>query len=393
MLAGFLQGARHGMLPAVCSLGASWPPGLPAAPSIHHPASSQQIIPSLNAPTCRHTTFCAGTLTPMFGVIVAVVTSNAVAVLLGTEGVYESELELEVRVNYLAQVGCCSGRAAQPAPASNLNLTTACLSRRALEMQLQLLVCSGWLLLLPCLPPPLQEPPHVLVPLVAEQLMSTPVVGLPMVVPVSLAESLLRYSQHHGFPVYDPLHREPASGACRLDGFVLRSQIELLLHHRAYCDKDGRYLHLGQPADVDGFEEALAGAMAARLRHHPSDGPLLGLGAGGGGQGLLLATSSSSSNLRPSPFDNQVSVCLCAWVACFSSVACLLSHPFLNCAPLCLPPRLPAGRHTPHQPRPVPQPGAHDCPPGHSCHPRARHVCQPVPQVGGGARPTAACWS
>ena len=40
----------------------------------------------------------------MFGVIVAVVTSNAVAVLLGTEGVYESELELEVRVNYLAHV-------------------------------------------------------------------------------------------------------------------------------------------------------------------------------------------------------------------------------------------------------------------------------------------------
>jgi hypothetical protein len=45
----------------------------------------------------------------MFGVIVAVVTSNAVAVLLGTEGVYESELEMEVRVNYLAQVGGTGG--------------------------------------------------------------------------------------------------------------------------------------------------------------------------------------------------------------------------------------------------------------------------------------------
>ncbi len=40
----------------------------------------------------------------MFGVIVAVVFSNIVAVLLGTEGVYESELESQLQVNYLAQV-------------------------------------------------------------------------------------------------------------------------------------------------------------------------------------------------------------------------------------------------------------------------------------------------
>lgn len=47
----------------------------------------------------------AGTLAPLMGVIVAVLTANAVAVLAGTEGVYESELEHEARVNYLPQVG------------------------------------------------------------------------------------------------------------------------------------------------------------------------------------------------------------------------------------------------------------------------------------------------
>lgn len=45
----------------------------------------------------------AGTLAPMLGVILAVITANACAVLLGTEGVYESELEAEIRLNYLPQ--------------------------------------------------------------------------------------------------------------------------------------------------------------------------------------------------------------------------------------------------------------------------------------------------
>jgi hypothetical protein len=49
----------------------------------------------------------------MFGVIVAVVFSNIVAVLLGTEGVYESELESQLQVNYLAQVRLMM-QAAQP---------------------------------------------------------------------------------------------------------------------------------------------------------------------------------------------------------------------------------------------------------------------------------------
>ena len=39
------------------------------------------------------------------GVIAAVCTSNAVAVLCGTDGVYESELEASLGLNYLSQVG------------------------------------------------------------------------------------------------------------------------------------------------------------------------------------------------------------------------------------------------------------------------------------------------
>lgn len=42
------------------------------------------------------------------------------------------------------------------------------------------------------LKPPLQAPPRVLRPLVAEQLMSSPAEGLPCIVPVAAAEALLR---------------------------------------------------------------------------------------------------------------------------------------------------------------------------------------------------------
>lgn len=44
------------------------------------------------------------------GVIASVCTSNAVAVLCGTEGVYESELEASLGLNYLSQVRGRAGR-------------------------------------------------------------------------------------------------------------------------------------------------------------------------------------------------------------------------------------------------------------------------------------------
>lgn len=120
--------------------------------------------------------------------------------------------------------------------------------------------------------------------------MAAPVEGLPRVVPVAAARDLLRASRHHGFPVYDPLHRDsrvsrkseggrrgshalqarqeahgpgwpvadrphmlrppaPRSarppptrqglqlGSFRADGFIVRSQLEMLLAApEAYCD-------------------------------------------------------------------------------------------------------------------------------------------------------------
>lgn len=154
----------------------------------------------------------------MFGVIVAVVVSNTVAVLLHTEGVYESELEAQLQVSYLAQ-----------------------------------------------------QPPRTLRRLTAAQLMSSPAVGLPAVVPVHVAQGVLRSTAHNGFPVYDARCLDPLTGRYRLDGFVMRSQVELLLQQGVHCDQHGRYLH--QPPDVPAFEQRVAAVMANRLQHHPSGGP------------------------------------------------------------------------------------------------------------------------
>ncbi len=70
---------------------------------------AQSLAASVRVPLCNvplsatHPT--PGTLAPLVGVIAAVCTSNAVAVLCGTEGVYESELEASLGLNYLSQVG------------------------------------------------------------------------------------------------------------------------------------------------------------------------------------------------------------------------------------------------------------------------------------------------
>lgn len=201
-----------------------------------------------------------GSLRPMFGIIVAVVVSNLVAIVFGTQGVYESELEAQLQVNYLAQ-----------------------------------------------------QPPRRLRRLTAEQVMSSPVDGLPCVVPAAAAQSLLRSSAHNGFPVYDPRHRDPQAGTFRLDGFIMRSQVELLLQQNVFCDQHGRYLH--QPRSVEGFERQVAAAMAARLQHHPSGGPsllraLAECAANGSSQpGLLTLAGGSAGSAalaeHPSPFDNQ----------------------------------------------------------------------------------------
>lgn len=197
-----------------------------------------------------------------------------------------------------------------------------------------------------------QAPPPKLRPLVAEQLMATPAVGLPRIVPAAQAESLLRYSRHHGFPVYDPLHVDaqvcvggwvglgagaaaacglltgntrrrhahrraallaaPQTGAFRVDGLVMRSQIELLLQHRVYCDRHGRYLQPPPPGlDTAAWERRLAAAMTGTLQHAVSIGALRTLRSGGATSSDLLAPHAGGSgheafSARPSPFDNQV---------------------------------------------------------------------------------------
>ncbi|PSC71767.1 family transporter: chloride ion channel [Micractinium conductrix] len=215
-------------------------------------------------------TEATGTLAPLMGVIVAVLTANAVAVLAGTEGVYESELEHEARVNYLPQ-----------------------------------------------------EPPRKLAVLLAGDVMSSPVEGLPRLVPVAAARQALRRSRHNGFPVYDPAFVDEQTRTFRLDGLILRSQVELLLAApQVHCDAHGRPLY---PQHAQRAEERIAAAMAARLGERPSGGTLGGTGAvaaaaaaaangnsfdGGSGGPDLRAAGSGSSPVaplaaHPSPFDNQ----------------------------------------------------------------------------------------
>lgn len=201
-----------------------------------------------------------GSLAPMFGVIVAVVFSNIVAVLLGTEGVYESELESQLQVNYLAQ-----------------------------------------------------QPPRKLRQYSAEQLMSCPVAGLPCVVPVSVVQRVLRSVQHNGFPVYEPGRIDVQAGTFRLDGFILRSQLQLLLDERVYCDQHGRYLDL--PSSVEEYEQQLAAAMATRLRRHPSgsltvlrDQAACATVSSSQHSANGSATTLAALSQHPSPFDNQAIV-------------------------------------------------------------------------------------
>ena len=179
---------------------------------------------------------------------------------------------------------------------------------------------------------------------------------------------MFRRSRHNGFPVYDPAHVDmrvssaavcctsqrfmlPAqlsrhclcqpclvhgatalpcsllqqAGSFRTDGFIMRSQVELLLRERVHCDRHGRYLQAPpQGLDTLEWEDRLATAMAAQLQRHSncSTGGLLRLasrgmaGTGGedGSSGSALGRpgsmgSSGSAALladNPSPFDNQV---------------------------------------------------------------------------------------
>lgn len=95
--------------------------------------------------------------------------------------------------------------------------------------------------------------------------MATPVIGLGPVEPVSTVLGLLESTAHNGFPVFDSASpRDPATGMGRLDGFVLRAQLEVLLQRpQAWADAEGRYL--SQPPDVDALELGIDAQMQAAV--------------------------------------------------------------------------------------------------------------------------------
>ena len=66
----------------------------------------------------------------------------------------------------------------------------------------------------------------------------------------------------------------------RLEGFVLRSQLEVLLRRRAFCGATGEYLL--PPADVAGYEARLSHEMRAAQTATAME---VGLGAGGSESG------------------------------------------------------------------------------------------------------------
>ncbi|WZN60450.1 chloride channel protein [Chloropicon roscoffensis] len=118
----------------------------------------------------------------IFQVILAVVMSNWVAHNIHSEGVYESDLEKNGTVSFLRS-----------------------------------------------------EPSKQLQVMNAEQIMSQTVASVREIESVDRLLHLLKYTRHNGFPVV-------GKDNMRLEGMLLRSQIIVMLHRRAFCDKNGKLL-------------------------------------------------------------------------------------------------------------------------------------------------------
>ena len=151
------------------------------------------------------------------GILVAVIISNFIAHWVHPDGVYESELEADGRVFFLRQ-----------------------------------------------------EPPGRLRNSTAEKLMATPVVGLNEVESVARVLQVLSSTTHNGFPVYPSpdghldFSLNPAEYSS-LQGFVLRSQLLILIAEKAFCDVYGNYLACDSP--LEEYESRLNSLM-----HHATQG-------------------------------------------------------------------------------------------------------------------------
>ncbi|KAL6785470.1 hypothetical protein ACKKBF_B00380 [Auxenochlorella protothecoides x Auxenochlorella symbiontica] len=157
----------------------------------------------------------------MFGIIVAVVISNAISQLLNRDGLYEGDLERDGTVFYLRH-----------------------------------------------------EPPHPLRYKTAADVMASPVLGFNAVESVARVLQVLQRTTHSGFAVYDDSSgRDPMLGSGRLAGLITRTQLMVLLRYRVYCDAAGRYLD--PVPDPVLLEEWLAAEMAARQAARRSSNSLV----------------------------------------------------------------------------------------------------------------------
>eukprot|EP00803_Ostreobium_quekettii_P007951 evm.model.scf_1330.4 EVM.evm.TU.scf_1330.4 scf_1330:35334-42870(-) len=121
----------------------------------------------------------------LFGVILAVVTSNWVAQHVHRDGVYESEIERAGNVHFLRP-----------------------------------------------------EPPRAVLFKTAGMIMAADVQGFAPVEKVSRVLKVLKDTNHNGFPVF--ADARPGSGAGgELEGLILRSQLLVLLRRQAFCHADG----------------------------------------------------------------------------------------------------------------------------------------------------------
>jgi chloride channel 7 len=147
------------------------------------------------------------------GILAATIVSNFIAHWLHPDGIYESELERDGRVFFLRQ-----------------------------------------------------EPPGVLRWRTAESIMAAPVIAVKQIEEVSRIVEILTSTAHNGFPVHSVVlqgNEAESAASSQLDGFILRTQLLVLLQEQAFCDAQGNYLSLPPGNSIARYESYLDALMNA----------------------------------------------------------------------------------------------------------------------------------
>ncbi|KAI7842601.1 hypothetical protein COHA_003705 [Chlorella ohadii] len=231
-----------------------------------------------------------------------------------------------------------------------------------------------------------QEAPHALRFKTAEDICASPVVGFAPLERVSTVLQVLQDTTHSGFPVLvsskvgyssqrasmdggrpggqrggfdggdgmrDSLDGGGRTGG-RLQGFVLRSQLLVMLRHGAFCDENGRYACALARQNTAAFEEALAYEMQAAAQssaygYRAVDvgqgrlGPAISLGPAGAGFPTLDDASLRRSIPEAAVLDAAADAAA-ARVADGGGAAYINLLPFMNLAVTTVRPRTPADR-------------------------------------------------